>query len=49
MYLQLVVTTLIAYNYYTVRNQLPVIKPSASATIRDVIGDFCEIDLNLIW
>ena len=29
----------------TVRNQLPVIKLSASATIRDVIGYFCEIDL----
>ena len=30
-----------------VRNQLPVIKPSASATIRNVIG--YEIDLNLVW
>ena len=33
----------------TVRNQLPVIKPSATATIRDVIGYFCEIDLNCVW
>ena len=33
----------------TVRNQLPVIKHSASATIRDVIGYFREIDLNLGW
>ena len=31
------------------RKQLPVTKPSASATIRDVIGYFREIDLNLIW
>ena len=31
----------------TVHNQLPVIKPSASVTIRDVIGYFREIDLNL--
>ena len=30
-----------------VHDQLPVIKPSASATIRDVIGYFCEIDLTL--
>ena len=30
----------------TVRNQLFVIKLSASATIRIVIGYFCEIDLN---
>ena len=30
---------------YIVRNKLPVIKPSASTTIRDVIGYFCEIDL----
>ena len=30
-----------------VRNQFPVIKPSASATIRNVIGYFCEIDLTL--
>ena len=28
-------------------NQLPVIKLSASATIRDVIGQFREIDLTL--
>ena len=33
----------------TVRNQIPVIKLSASATIRDVIGCFHEIDLNLGW
>ena len=33
----------------TVHNQLPVIKPSASATIRDVIGYFREIDLSLVW
>ena len=33
----------------TVHNQLPVIKLSASATIRDVIGYFREIDLNLGW
>ena len=33
----------------TVRNQLPVIKPSASTSIRDVIGYFREIDLNLGW
>ena len=35
----------------TVHNQLPVIKPSASATIRDVIGYFREIDLdlNFVW
>ena len=32
----------------TVRNQLPVIKPSASATIHDVIGYFHEIDLHLV-
>ena len=32
----------------TVHNQLPVIKLSASATIRIVIGYFCEIDLNLV-
>ena len=32
----------------TVHNQLPVIKPSASTSIRDVIGYFCEIDLNFI-
>ena len=31
----------------SVRNQLPVTKPSASATISNVIGCFCEIDLNL--
>ena len=31
----------------TVHNQLPVIELSASATIRDVIGYFREIDLNL--
>ena len=30
-----------------VRNQLPVTKPSASATISDVIDCFCEIDLIL--
>ena len=33
----------------TVRNQLLVIKPPASATIRDAIGYFREIDLNLVW
>ena len=33
----------------TVRNQLPVIKLSASATRRDVIGYFRETDLNLGW
>ena len=33
----------------TGRNQLPVIKPSAYATICDVIGYFREIDLNLVW
>ena len=33
----------------TVHNQLPVIKLSASATIRDVIGYFREIDVNLCW
>ena len=33
----------------TVRNQLPVIKQLAFTTIRDVIGYFCEIDLNLGW
>ena len=33
----------------TVHNQLPVIKPSASATTCDVIGYFREIDLNLDW
>ena len=33
----------------TVHNQLSVIKPSASATVRDVIGYFREIDLNLVW
>ena len=32
----------------TVHNQLPVIKPSASATICVVIGYFREIDLNLV-
>ena len=32
-----------------VRNQLPVVKPSASTTICDVIGYFREIDLNLGW
>ena len=32
----------------TVHNQLPVIKLSASATIRDAIGYFREIDLNLV-
>ena len=30
-------------------NQLTVIKPSASATIHNVIGYFREIDLNLVW
>ena len=34
---------------YTVHNQLPIIKPSASAAIRNVIGYFREIDLNLCW
>ena len=33
----------------TICNQLPVIKPSASATICDVIGYFREIDLNVVW
>ena len=33
----------------TVRNQLPVIKLLTSTTIRDVIGYFCKIDLNLGW
>ena len=33
----------------TVCYQLPVIKPSASATIHDVIGYFSEVDLNLVW
>ena len=33
----------------TVCNQLPVIKPSASTTISDVIGYFCKIDINLVW
>ena len=32
-----------------VHNQLPVIKQSASTIIRDVIGYFREIDLNLGW
>ena len=32
----------------TVCNQLPVIKPLASATIHDVIGYFREINLNLV-
>ena len=32
----------------TVRHQLPVIEQSASAIIRDVIGYFREIDLNLV-
>ena len=32
----------------TVCNQIPVIKLSASATIRDVMGYFCAIDLNLV-
>ena len=43
----------VGFNWYllqcTVRNQFAVIKPSASATIRNVIGYFCEIDLNLVW
>ena len=30
-----------------VRNQLPVTKPSASATVSDVIGCFCEKYLTL--
>ena len=33
----------------TVHNQLPVIKLSASATLRNLIAYFREIDLNLGW
>ena len=29
-------------------NQLPVIKPLASAAVHDIIGDFHEIHLNLL-
>ena len=36
-------------SHCAVCNQLPVIKPSASATIHDVIGYFREIDLDLVW
>ena len=32
----------------TVPNQLPVIKLSATESTHDVIGYFCEIDLNLV-
>ena len=43
----------VAFNWLlsqcTIRNQLPVIKPSASATRCDLIGYFCETDLNLGW
>ena len=34
-------------SHCTVRNELPAIKSSASATIHDVIGYFHEIDLKL--
>ena len=30
----------------TIHNQLPVVKMSASASIQDVIGYFCETGLN---
>ena len=33
----------------TVRDQLPVMKLSASTTIHDVIGYFREIELDLGW
>ena len=33
---------------YTIHNQLPVIKPSAFANICNMIGYFCEIDLNFL-